>query len=133
MCRPGPNFIEHYTLFREARFVLGSSLGKTIKLGLVALSLNIILNAMATEPKEYKFVAVLRIEKGGRGGKTVTVIDQLPKQELFLRELTSELKKKCGVGGTYITDRKEGVIEIQGDKREMIKALLEKKGIKSKG
>ena len=27
-----------------------------------------------------KFVAVLRLEKQGRGGKTVTVIDRLPKQ-----------------------------------------------------
>lgn len=86
-----------------------------------------------TETKEYKFIAVLRIEKGGRGGKVVTVIDQLPKQEIFLRDLAAELKKKCGSGGTYLLDGKEGVIEIQGDKRDMIKALLEKKGIRTKG
>jgi translation initiation factor 1 len=85
------------------------------------------------EVKSYKFIAILRIEKSGRGGKTVTVIDQLPKNEIFLRDLTSDLKKKCGTGGTYITTGKEGVIEIQGDKRDMIRALLEKKGIKSKG
>src|ERR1700709_277991 len=53
-------------------------------------------------PKGYKFVAVLRIEKQGRGGKTVTVIDRLPKNELFLKTLTTTLKKKCGSGGTYI-------------------------------
>lgn len=82
---------------------------------------------------EYKFVAVLRIEKQGRGGKTVTVVDQLPKQELFLKELTTELKKKCGVGGTYSLEGKEGLIEIQGEKREQIRALLEKKGFKVKG
>jgi translation initiation factor 1 len=85
-----------------------------------------------TATPQYKFVAVLRIEKSGRGGKTVTVIDQLPKQEIFLRELTSELKKKCGSGGTYSTAGKEGLIEIQGDKRELIKELLTTKGIKSK-
>ena len=83
--------------------------------------------------KTYKFVAYLRIEKAGRGGKTVTVIAELPKSEIFLRELTSEIKKKCGTGGTYLMDGKEGVIEIQGDKKEMIRALLTKKGIKTKG
>ena len=83
--------------------------------------------------KSYKFVAVLRIEKQGRGGKTVTVIDQLPKQDFFLKELTTALKKRCGSGGTYLMDRKEGAIEIQGDKREIIRALLAERGIKSKG
>ena len=85
------------------------------------------------DPKAYKFIAILRIEKGGRGGKTVTVIDQLPKNELFLKNLTTLLKKKCGSGGTYLMDGKEGVIEIQGDKRELVRATLQKEGIKSKG
>ena len=88
---------------------------------------------MSTEPKQYKFVAILKVETNGRGGKTVTVIDQLPKQEIFLRELTTELKKKCGAGGTYSTAGKEGLIEIQGDKRTIIRDVLTKKGIRSKG
>ncbi len=83
--------------------------------------------------KSYKFVANLRIEKAGRGGKTVTAIDDLPKVEHFLKALTSEIKKKCGSGGTYLMDRKEGRIEIQGDKKQTIKTLLEKKGIRTKG
>jgi translation initiation factor 1 len=78
-------------------------------------------------------VAVFRLEKNGRGGKTVTVIDMLPKQEIFLRELCKELKSKCGSGGTYSTAGKEGVIEIQGDKREAIKAIFDKKSFKYKG
>jgi len=85
------------------------------------------------DPKSYRFVAVLRIEKQGRGGKTVTVIDRLPKNELFLKELTTKLKKKCGAGGTYSTAGKDGLIEIQGDKRDVIRAVLEKEGIPSKG
>jgi len=85
------------------------------------------------DPKAYKFVAVLRIEKTGRGGKIVTVIDQLPKNEVFLKNLTTTLKKKCGSGGTYLMGGKEGVIEIQGDKRDMVRLVLEKEGIKSKG
>jgi len=83
--------------------------------------------------KEYKFFAVLRIEKAGRGGKTVTVIDQLPKNELFLKDLTTKLKKGCGSGGTYIMSGKEGVIEIQGDKLPRIREILTKEGIKHKG
>ena len=83
--------------------------------------------------KSFNWVAVFRIEKGGRGGKTVTVIDQLPKQEIFLRELCKELKAKCGTGGTYSLEGKEGLIEIQGDKRDAIKAIFTKKGFKFKG
>jgi translation initiation factor 1 len=81
----------------------------------------------------YKFVAKLRIEKSGRGGKTVTVIDELPKNELFLKDWTTRLKKKCGSGGTYLMEGKEGAIEIQGDKRELIRAALTSAGIRFKG
>src|SRR5271168_674899 len=83
--------------------------------------------------KGYKFIAVLRIEKQHRGGKTVTVIDRLPKSELFIKDLTKKLKSKCGSGGTYLMDGKDGVIEIQGDKRDAIRAILLKEGIQSKG
>jgi translation initiation factor 1 len=77
--------------------------------------------------------AVLRLETSGRRGKAVTVIDRLPKSEAFLKELCVELKKKCGSGGTYRTDGADGVIEIQGDKRETIRAALVKKGMRVKG
>ncbi len=85
------------------------------------------------DPKSYRFIAVLRIEKQQRGGKTVSVIDRLPKNEIFLKNLTTLLKKKCGSGGTYLMDAKDGVIEIQGDKRELIRKLLAEQGIQSKG
>lgn len=85
------------------------------------------------DPKAYKFIAVLRIEKQGRNGKTVTVVDRLPKNELFLKNLTTTLKKKCGSGGTYLMDGKDGVVEIQGDKRDLVRAALLKEGIQSKG
>jgi translation initiation factor 1 len=79
------------------------------------------------------WVAVFRIEKGGRGGKTVTVIDQLPKHETFLNDLCKELKTRCGSGGTFAIGEKGGLIEIQGDKRVAIKAIFDKKGFKYKG
>ena len=89
--------------------------------------------ASEADPKTSKFVAILRIEKSGRNGKTVTVIDQLPKNELYLKNLTTLLKKKCGSGGTYLMDGKEGIIEIQGDKRELVRRTLEQQQIKTKG
>lgn len=79
------------------------------------------------------FVAIFRLEKNGRGGKTVTVIDGLPRNEDFLKTLCKELKAKCGVGGTHDIGEKAGLIEIQGDKREQIKKIFETKGIKFKG
>ena len=83
--------------------------------------------------KSRNFVAILRIEKQGRGGKTVTVIDGLPKVNVFLKDLTKRLKNACGSGGTFSLEGKEGTIEIQGDKRELIRTLLEKEKIKTKG
>jgi Translation initiation factor 1 (eIF-1/SUI1) and related proteins len=79
------------------------------------------------------FIVKFRLEKNGRGGKTVTVLDGLPKNEIFLKDLTKELKAKCGVGGTYSMEGKEGLVEIQGDKREQIKKILDSKQIKYKG
>lgn len=84
------------------------------------------------DPNAVKWTARVRIETGGRGGKTVTVIDTLPLNENFLKELLKEIKTKCGVGGTYKLE-KHGVIEVQGDKRPQIKALFEKKGYSFKG
>ena len=79
------------------------------------------------------FTAVLRIEKAGRKGKTVTVIDRLPKPEDFLKDLAKKLKTKCGSGGTYKPDGEFGIIEIQGNKREVIRSFFKNEGIKFKG
>jgi translation initiation factor 1 len=83
--------------------------------------------------KSMQWTAVFRIETGSRGGKTVTVIDKLPRQEKFVRELAKELKAKCGSGGTHVLNDDCGVIEIQGDKRKEIKAIFDKKGFRYKG
>jgi len=83
--------------------------------------------------KSRNFTAILSIEKQGRGGKTVTVIDGLPKLNVFLKDLTKRLKNSCGSGGTFSMEGKEGVIEIQGDKRDLIRTLLAKENIKTKG
>lgn len=73
---------------------------------------------------------VIRIQKqtAGRKGKGVCVISGLDLDDLALAKLAAELKKKCGCGGSI----KDGNIEIQGDKRELIKQLLEQKNFKVK-
>lgn len=80
-----------------------------------------------------KFTVVFRLEKNGRGGKVVTVLDQLPNHQTFVKELLKELKTKCGVGGSFKIESGIGLIEIQGDKREAIKKILDTKQIKYKG
>ena len=76
-----------------------------------------------------KVVAHLRIEKAGRGGKTVTVVDSLPRNAVFLKQLLGELKRACGAGGTA----GETSLEIQGDHRDSLRTLLQKKGWTVKG
>lgn len=61
-------------------------------------------------------------EKGGRGGKVVTVVRGLPARELA--DVASELKRLCGAGGAV----KDGAVEIQGDHREKVAARLRAQG-----
>lgn len=55
-------------------------------------------------------------ERGGRGGKTVTVIRGLPQRGAALDALATELRRLCGGGGTV----KDEALELQGDHRERI-------------
>jgi translation initiation factor 1 len=76
-----------------------------------------------------RIVAKLRMEKKGRGGKTVTVIFGLPNNEPFLKTLCGELKKACGCGGAITEDG----VELQGELRDRVRTYLEKKGYVVKG
>lgn len=73
---------------------------------------------------------IVRIQKqtAGRKGKGVSVITGLDLEANELTKLAAELKKKCGCGGSI----KDNTIEIQGDKRDLLKQLLEQKGYKVK-
>ncbi len=79
------------------------------------------------------FTVVMRLEKAGRGGKTVTVLDRLPRHEKLLDGLSRKLKQQCGAGGTFGVRDGHGIIEIQGDVRARVRAILEKEGIPVKG
>ena len=74
--------------------------------------------------------AVVRVgrETKRRKGKGVTVITGVPGDEAQLKELERQLKAKCGAGGTV----KDGVIEIQGDHRQLLLEELGKRGWKVK-
>jgi translation initiation factor 1 len=76
-----------------------------------------------------RVVAKLRLEKKGRGGKAVTVVFDLPKNQALLKDLCAELKRTCGVGGAVVDD----TVEVQGDQVARVRPLLTKKGWTVKG
>ncbi|MEC7816866.1 MAG: translation initiation factor Sui1 [Pseudomonadota bacterium] len=59
-------------------------------------------------------------ETKGRKGKGVTLVTGVPLAGDPLKALAKQLKAKCGTGGTV----KDGVIEIQGDHRDLLVSLL---------
>lgn len=73
-------------------------------------------------------IAYLHRDKSGRGGKVVTLVKNLVLAEEALKSLAKTLKQECGSGGTV----KDGVIEIQGERRERIAAVLERMGYRVK-
>ena len=66
----------------------------------------------------------VRREVAGRRGKAVTTISGVPVDDAGLRELAGRLKKRCGVGGSA----KDGVIELQGDHRDVVMEVLRAEG-----
>ena len=83
----------------------------------------------AKDPIPARIVAKLRVEKKGRGGKTVTVVYGLPHNAAFLSELAQELKRACGTGGIVVEDG----VELQGDLRDRVREVLIKRGYSVKG
>ena len=81
-------------------------------------------------PQREKGDGIVRIQRQtkGRKGKGVCIVSGLDIEDSALKLLAAELKKVCGCGGSV----KDGNIEIQGDARDKIKALLEKKGFNVK-
>jgi len=69
----------------------------------------------------------ITLERAGRGGKAVTVVDGfagigLPEKEKLLKRM----RAACGCGGTV----KEGRLEIQGDQREVVSRILAEAGFR---
>lgn len=73
---------------------------------------------------------IIRIQREtkGRKGKAVTAVYGFREAGADLKKIASTLKNRCGTGGSV----KDGVIIIQGDHRETLKAELTKLGYKAK-
>ena len=66
----------------------------------------------------------VRRETAGRRGKAVTTVSDVPLDDAGLKLLAGRLKKRCGVGGSA----KGGVIELQGDHRDIVVEVLRAEG-----
>ena len=60
-------------------------------------------------------------------GKTVTVIDGIDGNDIDIADLAKTLKSRCAAGGTC----KDGRIELQGDHKKKVKAVLEEMGFRT--
>ena len=83
----------------------------------------------AAEPAA-KAQQMVRVQptRGGKGGKTVTVIRGLELDAAGFKVLLKKLKTRIGSGGTA----KDGVIELQGDQVDLALELLSKEGYRPK-
>ncbi len=70
--------------------------------------------------------AVVRLERKGRGGKEATIVEKLDLPPADLARWLRELKQALGCGGAVEGD----ALALQGDLRERVRALLEKRGVR---
>ena len=80
----------------------------------------------ALQPAQQK--VTVRLDRKGRGGKSVTVIEGLQLTEKQQEMLLKRLKSGLGTGGTL----KDTTLEVQGDHREAVMAILETLGYRPK-
>lgn len=84
--------------------------------------------APAQKEKEKKGPAraVVRLERVGRGGKEVTVVSHMELPLMERETWLKALKAGLGCGGNIEGD----ALVLQGDQRERLPALLEKRGVR---
>lgn len=79
--------------------------------------------------KSIPFCAVLSVETTGGTDQVFTVIEKLPKNEAFLKTLTKKFSIERRLKANYRMDRKDGVIEVHGDKRIPIREFFIQEGL----
>ncbi len=104
---------------RPGGLVYSTDLGRTCPACRRALAACVCAAAKADAARGDGIVRVGR-ETKGRGGKTVTLVRGLALDAAALEALGKALRSACGAGGAV----KDGVLEIQGDHRERVAALL---------
>jgi len=87
-----------------------------------------ITESVASKTVQGDGIVRIRRETKGRKGKGVTTLSGFNMSESELKVLAKQLKQKCSTGGTV----KNGMIEIQGDHREILKVELQKRGLTAK-
>ena len=70
--------------------------------------------------------AVVRLERTGRGGKEVTVVDHLGLRARELETWLKAFKSALGCGGVVKDER----LVLQGDQRDRLRTLLTDRGVK---
>ncbi len=85
-------------------------------------------NALQASVRPMQQKVTVRLERKGRGGKSVTIIDGLQMRQKERNALLKQLKTKLGTGGTG----KDASLEIQGDHRDVLMAELGKMGYTAK-
>ena len=85
-------------------------------------------NALQASVRPMQQKVTVRLERKGRGGKSVTIIDGLQMRQKEREALLKQLKTKLGTGGTV----KDASLESQGDHRDALMAELGKMGYTAK-
>ena len=77
-----------------------------------------------------KIDGIIRVQREvkGRKGKTVTTVSGFQIANSELKNLATQLKRRCGTGGSV----KDDVIIIQGDHRDTLITELKNRGFKAK-
>ncbi|HWG90317.1 MAG TPA: translation initiation factor [Candidatus Thermoplasmatota archaeon] len=75
--------------------------------------------------RESQEITIHTVER--RYGKLVTVVDGFDSSDIDMDTLCSKLKAACACGGT----RRDGKIELQGDHKGKVKAVLVELGFKA--
>lgn len=69
--------------------------------------------------------AVVRLERKGRRGKEVTVVEQLELTQAERQAWLEDMRRALGCGGTL----EEGALVLQGDHRQRVEAFLKARGV----
>ncbi len=130
-----PCFLKHYrdqtampAKDNNSRLVYSSELGRVCPKCRQARNSCRCKQQTAPDPGNGDGIIRIQRQTKGRKGKGVTLICGIPLAGDELKKLAKSLKQKCGTGGTI----KNGVIEIQGEHRDLLLTELQKQGWKVK-
>ncbi len=73
--------------------------------------------------------AFLSVETHGGSDDVVTLVEKLPASEPYLKTLVRKMASDCQIRGSFRLDKKQGIIEIPGDKRMKLRGFFEKSKI----